>query len=81
MAKSIAKLTEGEKYTFKFHGSRRLGNSPYEDDLYFQGVTGEGEDRRATLSETVDGKDSFEIYIFNKRWSYGTSAERISVLS
>lgn len=81
MAKSIAKLNVGEKYSFKFHGSRSLGNDPYELDLYFQGVEGEGEHRRITLSEEEDGQDSFEIYLYNKRWSYGTSAERISVLA
>lgn len=73
MAKRIDSLTAGQQVTMKFHGSKRLGNESYELDLIFKGITGAGEDRRAKFDEV-------ELYRYEGRWAYGTSAERATLV-
>lgn len=74
MARRIDSLVSGEEVVLRFHGSRALGNAGYDDKVIFERIEGEGEDRRAIF-------DSFEAYRFNKRWVYGMSAERLSIVS
>ena len=82
MAKRIGSLKVGDQIRLKFHGSKRLGNEPYELDAEFAGfITG------ATLDEFrpsfyLDGDKSevFEAYLYDGRWAYGTSAERLSIV-
>lgn len=76
MAKRISTKNVGQTFDLKLHGS--MGNSDYElEDVLLVKVEGEGEDRRATFSE--NGFE-WEAYRFNGRWSYGSSADYLSVV-
>jgi hypothetical protein len=72
-AKTINGLKAGETVNLQFHGSKRFGNDPYQDEHVFVGFEGEGDDKRAVF------EGGFEAYRYNGRWSYGTSAEKLSV--
>ena len=61
----------------------RLDNSDDTEQAVFVGITGDGEDRCATLiSETMEGgSHHWEAYRMNKRWVYGSSADSLSVVA
>ena len=82
MAKRIDILKPRELVRVKFHGSKRFGNEPYELDLVFLEVKGQGEDRRAVFAYDIDStdQDQFEAYRSENRWCYGTSSERLSIV-
>ena len=72
-AKTINGLKPGETVNLQFHGSKRLGNEPYQNTFEFICFEGEGDDKRAIF------EDEFEAYRFNGHWAYGSSAEKLSV--
>ena len=75
---NISALKNPTLITLKFHGSKRLGNEPYElDALFLEGV-GTGEEARARFQFDGDPDTIFEAYKYNGHWAYGTSAERLS---
>lgn len=47
----------------------------------FMGIEGEGEDRRAKFLFRTGGWDCYdvEIYRYNGKWAWGSSADRISL--
>lgn len=68
MARSLlSNLRIGQTVNVKFHGSKRLGNAPYEAESTFQGYVGEGENQRALFED-------FELYRYGNRWAYGSGA-------
>ena len=71
-AKRINDLKDGESVTLKFHGSKRLGNEPWEDTVVFHRFEGEGDDKRAFF-------DNWEAYRYNGHWAYGSSAEKLTI--
>lgn len=73
MARRIDSLNVGDKVLLSFEGSRSLGNDAYTDECIFAGITGEGNDRRASFGD-------WEAYRFRGGWAYGSSAERLRVL-
>jgi len=73
----IDKLNPGQEVTLKFHGSKSLGNDPYEERHTFLDIVGEGDDRRAVFS---DGGEQWEAYRFKGGWAYGSSAEKLSIV-
>lgn len=79
MAQRISNLKPGQTVTLLFRGSKVLGNAPYSDEVIFQGITGTGEDQRATFLDE-NGENPWEAYRYEGRWSYGSSAERLSVV-
>lgn len=81
MAKRLDSLKPGTKVRLKFHGTLSFGNAPYEETATFQGVVGEGDNRRALFSD-LSSKSPFdwEAYRYKNRWAYGSSAERLSVV-
>jgi hypothetical protein len=79
MAKRISSLKGGESVTLKFHGSKQFGNDPYELDVTFVGFFNESDEKRARF-DYGDGT-TFDAYRYANRWSYGTSAERLSIAS
>lgn len=67
-------LTAGGKYTLHLHGSKMLGNDPYDlPGVTFLRYTGEGANQRAVF-------DEIELYKVAGRWCYGMSAERASLI-
>lgn len=78
MGKRLDSIAVGEAVTVTFQGSKILGNDSYTLDLVVAGREGTGDDRRVTLDE-ADGGAEFDVYRFQGRWAYGTSAERLSV--
>lgn len=74
----IDQLQAGQEVTLKFHGSKSIGNEPYEETHTFLGIVGEKDDRRAVFS---DGSTQWEAYRYNGGWAYGSSAERLSLVS
>ncbi len=79
MARSISHLKPGQKVTLHFRGSRSLGNEGYVDTVVFKEHIGVGDDQRAVFTDE-NGRDQWEAYKFQGRWSYGTSAERLSIM-
>lgn len=77
LAKRIDSLTPGENITLQFHGSRSLGNEPYQLSGKFIGIVGSGDVRRAKFD--LDGLD-FEAYRDNGRWAYGMSSEKLTLV-
>jgi hypothetical protein len=73
MARRIDSLKQNEKVTLQFHGSKTLGNEPYTLEAVFEGITGEGDERRANFDEV-------EAYRYNGHWAYGTSAEKLTLV-
>lgn len=81
MAKRIDTLKSGEKVTlgFYYQGQRTL------ETAEFVKVEGDGEKRRATfISETeINGerrKYNWQAYRYHGRWSYGTGADRLTLV-
>jgi hypothetical protein len=70
-ARSISTLKPGEKVRLKFHGSKQIGNDPYELEASFVEFTEDG--NRAVFDEV-------EAYKFNSRWCYGSGAHKLSIL-
>lgn len=82
MAQRISSLKGGENVTLKFHGSKQFGNDPYELDVIFVGFFADhtqSDDKRARF-DYGDGT-TFDAYRYANRWSYGTSAERLSIVA
>lgn len=81
MSKTISKLTGGEKLRLKFHGSKTLGNEPYELDVTFLGF--DGVERNAAFFQLGDEgtNDQFKAYKLSNRWAYGTSSEKLTIVS
>lgn len=74
--RSISSLKFGETVDLRFNGSKQFGNDPYSlTGLVFKGFTEDG--NRATFSD--DGS-ILEVYKFDRRWRYGTSAETLTLL-
>lgn len=78
MAARIGNLNRGDQVNLKLHGSKQLGNAPYTLKAEFNGYSGSQEDLRALFS--IDSSNDLEVYRYNGRWSYGASAERVTVL-
>lgn len=70
-ARSISTLKSGEKVRVKFHGSKQIGNEPYELDLVFVEFN---EDKTRAVFDDV------ELYKFEGRWRYGSGAHPASIL-
>jgi hypothetical protein len=79
MAARIGNLHEGDQINLKFHGSKQLGNAPYTLKAVFNGYSGSREDLHALFN--VDSGNDLEVYRYGGRWAYGTSAERVTVVS
>lgn len=78
--KTIDRLTPGSEVTIEFQGSKSLGNEPYTLDLEFVGIIDNAngwDNRRATFR---DGNYTFDLYRYNGRWAYGSSAEPARLL-
>lgn len=71
-ARSISTLKPGEKVRLKFHGSKQIGNDPYELNAEF--VEFNADKTRAVFDEV-------EAYKCNGRWSYGSGAHPLSILT
>lgn len=80
-SRSISSLKPGETVRLKFHGSKQFGNDPYELDAEF--IAFNADKTRATfnLEPDAESKDEFEAYKYVNRWAYGTSAEKLSIVS
>lgn len=72
MQKRIDRLQPGAQVTLRFHGS--MGNETHDERATFQGIVGEGDDRLAQF-------DGWEAYRYRGHWAYGTSADRLSLIS
>ena len=70
----IDNLKPGQNVILGFVGSA-------ERSMFLE-ISGEGESRTAKFV-SIDGSGAFytwEAYRYNKRWAYGTSAQRLSLL-
>lgn len=76
--RSISTLKPGEHVNLRFHGSKQFGNEPYEMEAVF--VAFNADKSRATFNLNR-GEDDFEAYKTINRWAYGTSAEKLSIVS
>lgn len=76
--RSISTLKPGESVRLKFHGSKQFGNEPYEMSAVF--VAFNVDKNRATFNLDA-GENDFEAYKTVNRWAYGTSAEKLSIVS
>lgn len=72
MTKRISSLNPGENVRLKFHGSKQIGNDPYEMDVTF--VEFNADKTRAVFDEV-------EVYKSGNRWSYGSGAHPVSILA
>ena len=75
--KRIDNLTRGEAVQLRFDGADGT------EHAVFVGVEGEGEDRRASFVQVLNRDQGtlfmWDAYRFNRRWVYGTSAQRLSL--
>jgi hypothetical protein len=79
MSIRIDTLAPGARTKVLFVGNKSAGNDPYQLDLTFDRIEGEGLTRRAFFTDS-SGLE-IEAYRFNGQWSYGASAEPLRVLS
>jgi len=85
--KRIDSLEPETKVRLKFCAEFQGKDSAYEEDAVFVGVTGEGNDRRATFrsldQRTYEDRVEYEwdAYRYNGRWAYGSSAETLRLLA
>lgn len=76
----IDQLTEGMEVVLRFDGHR-------EESAKFLRMVGKGDSRRATFQswDKPFGKDlipyEWEAYRYNRRWSYGSGAGRLKLVS
>ena len=60
-------------------------NGKFTEPAVFLGIEGEGDDRRAKFAQptehTESGYYTWDAYRYNGKWAYGTSAERLSLVS
>lgn len=63
-----------------FHRSRN-GAGAYVESAVFRGISGEGEERRATFLQTNARGVVFEwdAYRYGGRWAYGSGAQRLQL--
>lgn len=74
MARSpLSNLRIGQEAKIKFHGSKRIGNEPYEAESVFKGYVGEGDTQRALFED-------FELYKYSNRWVYGSGAHLATLI-
>ena len=68
--------------TLKFCAEMQGRGAEYVETAVFKGVTGEGDERRATF-ESMDGSRVYEwdAYRFNGHWAYGSSAETLRLVA
>lgn len=71
MAKSFRSLQVGNVVDIEFKGSSALGNEGHVSTR--QNVT-------KVTDDAVEFDNDYEIYFFNKRWRYGSSAEVAKLL-
>lgn len=79
MPKTISKLKSGESIRLKFHGSKMLGNDAYELDVTFISFKRDNDNVNAIFD--IGSGSLFEACKMGNRWVYGSSAERLSVVS
>lgn len=69
-------LTAGQTIDVRFNGSRVNGNDPYEmNDLKVVSIDSE------TITLDSPEISEFELYFFESRWRYGSSAEVAKLLA
>lgn len=82
--KRIDSLKPGTEVTIRYMREFQFGG-PLDENLFFHGILGEGEDRRAVFSDRADldasWKSSWEAYRYKGRWAYGSSAETLRLLA
>lgn len=80
--KRIDSLTPGTKVRLKFCAEFQGRDRAYEEDAVFVGVTGTGDERRATFrsQDRADRTYDWDAYRFNGRWAYGSSAETLRLV-
>jgi hypothetical protein len=78
MIKRISSLKPGDNVLLKFHGSKQFGNDPYEMDVKF--VEFNEDKTRAVFRMDDSAGSEFEAYKFSNRWTYGSSAERLTIV-
>lgn len=79
MAVSLSNARIGSKYSFLLHGSSRYGNASYTLDAVVRDRFKDARGNKRAILEEADGS-SFEVYLTQRRWRYGSSAEVISIL-
>lgn len=73
---SFRKLSTGDTVDVRFNGSREYGNDAYElKNLRVMSTTSD----TITLGSDTDGE--FDIYFYENRWRYGSSAEVAKLLA
>lgn len=82
MAKRIDTLKSGQKVTLGFYYSGQKTEEPAE----FLKIEGEGESRRASFRTEIVVRGEkrsmvWDAYRYNKRWAYGTGADRLTLVS
>lgn len=79
---SISKLKPGQSVTLKMHGSKALGNEPYELDVVFVGFKNVGQAPEKLRAVFDDGGFKWEAYKISAKstWRYGASSEQVTVL-
>lgn len=80
MAKRISPTRIGETYLLRFNKSRSMngGQEPLEMENVLVSVTVEDGEARATFRDSEIGE--WEAYRYKGRWSYGSSAEPLTVV-
>lgn len=79
MARSISHLKPGQNATLLFHGSRSYGNAAYTDEntlVRFEEKNG----TEYAVFQFEDGGE-WSAYKSDGRWCYGSSAEKVTVVS
>lgn len=73
----FADLVPGNEVRVLYTGSRVNGNEPYELELIVHSVSDDSIKfiQEYPINREVSAFDIFEIYKFQRRWRYGTSAE------
>lgn len=82
MSKRIDSLKPNSRITLQFNG--RGGNRTRREPALFLGVTGTGDDRRAKFRSFDDYNFrtyEWEAYRFEGFWAYGSSADRLQLIS
>lgn len=73
---NFRKLSAGDTVDIRFNGSRVYGNDPYEmQNLRVVNTTSD----TITLDSLTEGE--FDVYFFENRWRYGSSAEVAKLLA
>jgi len=73
---SFRTLSAGDVVDVRFNGSKTYGNDPY--TMTNLKVVDKNSD---TITLRSDSEGEFELYFFENRWRYGTSAEVAKLLA